>query len=116
MSCRIRRARLIVCMGGYNTLCELASQRKPALVIPRTRPRQEQEMRATLWARQGAVSVFPRQNLNPDALADRVMQLLEQAPRTTSPRLDLDGLDRVVERFQAFSCEERADAAAVPLH
>lgn len=116
MSCRIQRARLIVCMGGYNTLCELASLRKPALVIPRTHPRQEQHMRAILWARQGAVSMFSGQSLNPDALADRVMQLLEQAPRTTTPRLDLDGLDRVVERFQVFSRGERADAAAVPLH
>ena len=116
MSCRIQRARLIVCMGGYNTLCELASLRKPALVIPRTHPRQEQNMRATLWARQSAVSLFPRQSLNADALADRIMQLLEQAPRTTTPRLDLDGLDRVAERFRAFSQEERADATAVHLH
>jgi predicted glycosyltransferase len=116
MSCRMRRARLVVCMGGYNTLCELASQRKPALVIPRTHPRQEQSMRAALWARQSAVSTLCRQSLSPDALADRVMQLLEQGPRSTSPRLDLDGLDRVADRFQAFSREERADAAAVRLH
>ena len=35
MSCRMRAARLVVSMGGYNTLCELALHRTPALVIPR---------------------------------------------------------------------------------
>ena len=38
MMCRIRQADLVVTMGGYNTLCEIALNRKPALVIPRTTP------------------------------------------------------------------------------
>lgn len=116
MSCRIRQARLVVCMGGYNTLCEVASQCKPALVIPRTKPRQEQRMRATLWARRNAVCVADSSAPDACALADQITQMLEGAPRTTDPQLDLDGLDRVVERFRSLCPEECAHAAAVRLH
>lgn len=31
-------ADLIICMGGYNTLCEILSMKKWALVVPRVRP------------------------------------------------------------------------------
>jgi predicted glycosyltransferase len=36
----------LVCMGGYNTFCEVLSFDKPALLVPRTRPRREQLLRA----------------------------------------------------------------------
>jgi len=39
-------ADLIVCMGGYNTLCEILSLEKWAIVLPRKRPRTEQLLRA----------------------------------------------------------------------
>ena len=32
----------VVAMGGYNTFCEILSFGKPALIVPRTTPRQEQ--------------------------------------------------------------------------
>ena len=35
----------VVAMGGYNTFCEILSFNKPALIVPRTRPRQEQRRR-----------------------------------------------------------------------
>ena len=37
----------VVCMGGYNTFCEILSLDKRALVIPRTEPRMEQYIRAS---------------------------------------------------------------------
>ena len=40
------RAKAVVCMGGYNTFCEVLSFDKRALVIPRTTPRMEQYIRA----------------------------------------------------------------------
>ncbi len=36
----------VVCMGGYNTFCEVLSFDKRALMIPRTEPRLEQRIRA----------------------------------------------------------------------
>ncbi|MGF1631945.1 MAG: glycosyltransferase family protein [Kiloniellaceae bacterium] len=41
------RAIGVVCMGGYNTFCEVLSFDKRALVIPRTEPRMEQYIRAS---------------------------------------------------------------------
>ena len=35
----------VVGMGGYNTFCEILSFDKPALIVPRTRPRMEQYIR-----------------------------------------------------------------------
>ena len=40
------RALGVVCMGGYNTFCEILSFNKRALVVPRTEPRMEQYIRA----------------------------------------------------------------------
>ncbi len=41
------RALGVVCMGGYNTFCEVLSFDKRALVVPRTMPRMEQYIRAS---------------------------------------------------------------------
>jgi len=37
----------VVCMGGYNTFCEILSFDKRAIVVPRTQPRMEQFIRAS---------------------------------------------------------------------
>ncbi|MDP6173768.1 MAG: hypothetical protein QGF09_06340, partial [Rhodospirillales bacterium] len=42
----IERSIGVVAMGGYNTFCEILSFDKPSLIVPRTRPRQEQLIRA----------------------------------------------------------------------
>ena len=42
----IGRAAGVVAMGGYNTFCEILSFDKPALIVPRVRPRLEQAIRA----------------------------------------------------------------------
>ena len=42
----LSRADRVICMGGYNTICEVLSYGKPALVVPRIHPRREQLVRA----------------------------------------------------------------------
>ncbi len=42
----IAKAVGVVAMGGYNTFCEILSFNKRALLVPRTRPRKEQQIRA----------------------------------------------------------------------
>ena len=42
----MKAATAVVGMGGYNTFCEILSFDKPALLVPRTAPRQEQIIRA----------------------------------------------------------------------
>ena len=42
----MERAVGVVAMGGYNTFCEILSFDKRALIVPRTKPRMEQYIRA----------------------------------------------------------------------
>lgn len=114
MSCRMREARLVVSMGGYNTLCELAVQRTPALVIPRVTPRLEQDIRARLWEKLGVVHVLSRSNLSAESLAERVTEMLTGRPSCDPNGLDLNGLERVAERFDDFWSREQD--RAVTLH
>ena len=72
-------ADLVVCMGGYNTICEVISVGARALVLPRTAPRMEQAIRARRFAELGLVHVLPDVPLTPDLLATEVTRLLTQS-------------------------------------
>lgn len=117
MSCHLQKADLTVCMGGYNTLCEIASLRKSALVIPRTTPRQEQAIRASRWQALGLVEVMDPALATPVRLATRVAALLEQPSVPNSSRLDMDALSRIGERFSEFwsGAQEASGEAALRL-
>ena len=52
------RALGVVCMGGYNTFCEIISLDKRALVVPRTEPRMEQYIRASRAQEFGMVGML----------------------------------------------------------
>jgi predicted glycosyltransferase len=45
-------------MGGYNTFCEILTLDKPALIVPRSVPRQEQLIRAERAVNLGLVSML----------------------------------------------------------
>lgn len=47
----------VVCMGGYNTVAEVLATPTPALVVPRTTPRQEQLVRARAMSARGLLDV-----------------------------------------------------------
>jgi len=54
----VARAAGVVAMGGYNTFCEVLSLDKRALIVPRTKPRLEQFIRASRAAEIGLVSML----------------------------------------------------------
>ena len=97
------RAAAVVAMGGYNTFCEILSFDKPALVVPRTRPRREQLIRAVEAERLGLLSMLvedPDGRRDPSAMAD-ALRALPHRPRPSQivvPGL-LDGLDVIRRRF-----------------
>jgi predicted glycosyltransferase len=72
-----------VCMGGYNTTCELLALAVPAVIIPRTEPRLEQLMRARRLAARGLLSWLHPTDLSPGRLADA----LEAATRRSRSEL-----------------------------
>ncbi len=102
MSCLMRCADVVVSMGGYNTLCEIASFRKPALIVPRVAPRYEQAIRATRWQRLGLLKALHPASLTPQKLTHHVLQLLDDPKPPDHTRLDMRGLDRIAERFESF--------------
>ena len=87
----------VVAMGGYNTFCEILSLDKPALLVPRSVPRQEQLIRAKRAVSLGLVSMLnPDGNRDPAAMADALCRLTDQQPPSTiSIEGLLDGHDNI---------------------
>jgi len=110
----MQKADAIVAMGGYNTFCEILSLDKRALIVPRTRPRLEQHMRAVEAERLGLVRMLSDRDepRTPERMS-RALRELARQPRPSQvviPGL-LDGLDRIRERFTDMLA---ARSAAIP--
>jgi predicted glycosyltransferase len=86
-------------MGGYNTFCEILSFDKPALIVPRTIPREEQLIRARRAAELGLIDMLlPEQAEDPATLASALKKLPHRLPPSKSaPEFVLDGLDNIIE-------------------
>lgn len=117
----VQRARAVVCMGGYNTFCEVLSYDKPALIVPRTHPRQEQLIRASRAEALGLARMLPGTDESgrfvPDveAMAKALHALADQPKPSASMRPDfMAGLDTVNARVLACLAErhERGVVAA----
>ncbi|WP_371412406.1 glycosyltransferase family protein [Pseudophaeobacter sp. EL27] len=95
----------VVCMGGYNTFCEVLSFDKPAVIVPRTTPRLEQWIRASRAEELGLVAMLDekRDGWTPKAMNKAISALAEQKPPSAafSDGL-LDGLDYVTRRVASL--------------
>ena len=97
-------ANLVVCMGGYNSLCEILSQGTPSLVIPREAPRKEQLIRAQAFKRHGLVDYIPWRELTPQILQQKILSFLE-APETyleTISQFRMTGIETMQQRLRDF--------------
>jgi len=106
MSC-LDAADVVVCMGGYNTLCEVATLRKRAVVVPRVRPVEEQWIRAERWARLGLVNVVHPDGLDGTRLARAVLEELRASTPEPAGVLDLGALPRVTRHVKALLRQQR---------
>ncbi len=102
MELLMQRAAAVVAMGGYNTFCEILSLDKPALIVPRTRPRLEQYIRAVEAERLGLVRMLSEDDARRDP--QRMAAALHELPSQPQPSHVvvpglLDGLDVIRERF-----------------
>ena len=89
----IEKAAAVVCLGGYNTFCEIVSLNKRSLIVPRVTPRAEQLLRANAARRLGLVQTLHPDRLTPETLAEALIRLPDQ-PLPASHRIPglLDGL------------------------
>jgi predicted glycosyltransferase len=94
------RADVVVAMAGYNTVCELLSFRRPAVLVPRATPVGEQLLRARLLAARGYFDYVEPDQLVPAVLMDRVLDAVKRPPAAAP--IDLDGLPRIRERVRTL--------------
>lgn len=95
----------VVCMGGYNTFCEVLSFDKRAVIVPRTTPRLEQWIRASRAEDLGLVRMLDetRDGLTPEAMVQAIRNLPQQPLPSQAIRGGLlDGLDYVTERIDTL--------------
>jgi len=93
-------ARAVVSMAGYNTVGEIMRARKPALLIPRARPSEEQLLRAQDLQRRGLQQMLHPAELEPTRLRAAVEALLAR-PRPRLARADYAGAERAVDALAA---------------
>lgn len=100
----IKAADLVVSMGGYNTLCEVLTQRTPALIIPREAPRQEQLIRAESMQRRGLIDYIPWPEVTPTLFREKIISMIAQSSTYTEAmeRFSLSGLDSIHQRLDFF--------------
>ena len=89
----LEKADLVVAMGGYNTTCEILSFEKPALIIPRIQPREEQLIRAQRLQALGLVEMLHPDQITPQILTHWLGQEIPQ-PKVHQT-IDFQGLQRI---------------------
>jgi predicted glycosyltransferase len=99
---------VVVAQAGYNTVCELLSFSRRAILVPRSEPVREQLIRARLMAQRGFFEYIEPQDLTSRTLISKVLEALNSSS-ITSATLDLDGLPVIRERVRALlNCRRRA--------
>ena len=95
----IAGAKAVVAMGGYNTYCEILSFDKPALIVPRVAPRQEQLIRARRAAELGLIEMFLPEEADDSLRFAAALKALpgRDPPSKTNPDLRLQGLGHISE-------------------
>ena len=97
MESLIAEADGVIAMGGYNTFCEILSFDKRAIIMPRTRPRMEQHIRASRSAALGLVGMIDGSGARDAHTMATALRRLSSQPKPSDiivPGL-LDGLDSV---------------------
>ncbi len=100
----MQRAVAIVAMGGYNTFCEILTLDKPALIVPRSVPRQEQLIRAERAVRLGLVSMLDPAGERDAGEMVAALQALPGQPRPSSTKIPglLSGHTNIAEMVRCY--------------
>jgi predicted glycosyltransferase len=101
----------VVCMGGYNTTCEVLALAVPAVIIPRIQPRLEQLMRAERLSARGLVRWMHPTSVSVRALAEYITGLAGRS------RIDLAAqIETIAHRGVRTSAQHLAALLPAPAH
>jgi len=107
----LQAADAVVSMAGYNSCAEILQSRLPAVLLPRTEPRQEQLIRARRLDEMGLARCVA--NPDPQSLRQAVEEALAR-PDTLPGGIDLNGVNRVCELIsEVGDTRPAADASTV---
>ena len=84
----------VISMAGYNSVCETLALATATLLVPRTRPRTEQLIRAQRLSELGFADLLLPEELTPGALEDWLANAVQRR-LAHRPRIDLAGLHRI---------------------
>lgn len=104
----------VICMGGYNTFCEVLSFDKPAVILPRRVPRLEQYIRASKAEELGLCRMLDekRDGFTATAMIAAIKALPDQRPPSAAFVAGLlDGLETVNARVRALLADSASCAA-----
>lgn len=99
----------VVSMGGYNTVGEILSFGRRAIIVPRVTPRREQLLRAEALTRRGLVRMIHPSELSPGRLIDEITDMLER-PAVAAVPVNMNGLFAVAAELDAILSSARARA------
>ena len=112
----VARADRVIAMGGYNTVCEVLSFEKHALIVPRVKPGCEQWIRAQRMCDLGLLHVLHPDRLDAAALSEWLARDLGPSPRVRS-RVDFGGLARIpglLAQLLGIAADHAPEAARIP--
>ncbi len=99
-------ADLVISMGGYNTVCELLTLNKRAIVVPRVNPVQEQWIRAERMEKVGLLRAMHPQEMTPAKLIRMVQEELSNlnGKSIQANRVKMNGLNDVCNSINHLIC------------
>ena len=109
----IAAADLVIAMGGYNTVCEILTLNKPAVIVPRAAPVQEQLIRAQRMSQLGYFNMLHPDQLTPGVLGDTVRGALATALTASraKPVVQLDGLGHLARAVDSLLADDEPAAS-----
>lgn len=104
METLIAASDIVVCMGGYNTICEVLSSKTMSLVIPRETPRKEQYIRARAFNREHLIEFIPWNLLDESNIEEKILGMLENKAPYIQAMADfqMTGIVNICERISNF--------------
>jgi predicted glycosyltransferase len=87
-------AHRVIAMGGYNTVNEILSFGKRALIVPRVEPRQEQLIRAERFSELGLIDCIHPDRVTPEKFAEWLAREPEPIP-PVGEVVNMRGLERL---------------------
>ena len=114
----MEKAAGVVAMGGYNTFCDILSLDKRAIIVPRTKPRLEQYIRASRAEQLGMIRMLPEKgDRSPLRMANALRELPSQArPSEVMAPGMLDGLDSIHRMVSSWLTDRERPSLTLTAH